>query len=132
MRLAVIGTLMSGWLCAGCSSPVPSAQPSNQPGPSAPSFVNRVWSVQSSNAVAPGQLYVFLSDGTMLIASSNGRPALGSWKQQGETFTMVEEGIAYPVEILELTQERFRIRMRNPGEPVEMTLVPATASAAPK
>ena len=103
-----------------------------QPQPAAPSFVNRVWSVQSSNAVAPGQLYVFLSDGTLLIASSNGRPALGSWKQQDGTFTMVEEGITYPVEILELTQDRFRIRMRNPGEPVEMTLVPATASAAPK
>jgi hypothetical protein len=44
----------------------------------------------------------------------------------------VEEGIAYAVEILELTQERFIIRMRNPGEPVEMTLIPATASAAPK
>jgi hypothetical protein len=36
---------------------------------------------------------------------------------------MLEEGIAYAVEILELTQDRFRIRMRNPGEPVEMTLV---------
>jgi hypothetical protein len=123
---------MAGWLFAGCSSPVPSEQISNQPSPSAPSFVNRVWSVQSSNAVAPGQLYVFLSDGTLLIASSNGRPALGSWKQQDRTFTMVEEGIAYAVEILELTQERFIIRMRNPGEPVEMTLIPATASAAPK
>jgi hypothetical protein len=37
---------------------------------------------------------------------------------------MVEEGIAYAVKILELTQDRFRIRMRNPGEPVQLTLVP--------
>jgi len=131
-RSTVIFALLAGWLFAGCSSPVRSEQASVQPQPAAPSFVNRVWSVQSSNAVAPGQLYVFLSDGTLLIASSNGRPALGSWKQQDGTFTMVEEGITYPVEILELTQDRFRIRMRNPGEPVEMTLVPATASAAPK
>jgi hypothetical protein len=122
---AVIFALIAGWLFAGCSSSIPSEQTSVQPGPAAPSFVNRVWSVQSSNAVAPGQLYVFLSDGTLVIASPNARPALGSWKQQDRSFTMVEEGITYPVEILELTQDRFRIRMRNPGEPVEMTLVPA-------
>ena len=40
---------------------------------------------------------------------------------------MVEEGITYAVEILELTRDRFSIRMRNPGEPVEMTLEPAAA-----
>ena len=115
---------------AGCSTPAPSAETSTPP--PAPSFINKVWSVQSSNAVAAGQLYVFLSEGTLVIASRNGRPAFGSWRQQDRTFTMVEEGIAYEVEILELTEGRFRIRMKNPGEPVEMTLVPATAGAAPK
>jgi hypothetical protein len=116
---------MVGWLFAGCASPVPSEQTSTQPPRAAPSFVNRVWSVQSSNAVAQGQLYVFLSEGTLVIASPNGTPALGWWKQEDQTFTMVEEGISYAVEILELTEDRFRIRMKNPGEPVEMTLVPA-------
>jgi hypothetical protein len=81
--------------------------------------------VEASNGVARGQLYVFLSEGTLVIASSSGTPALGSWKQEGGLFRMVEEGIAYPVEILELTQDRFRIRMKNPGEPVEMTLANA-------
>ena len=78
-----------------------------------------------SNGVAPGQLYVFLSEGTLVIASPNGKPALGRWKQEGRSFTMIEEGIGYPVEILELTHDRLRIRMKNPGEPVEMTLVNA-------
>jgi hypothetical protein len=91
----------------------------------APSFVNKVWSVEASNAVAKGQLYVFLSEGTLVIASSSGTPALGSWKREGDSFTMLEEGIRYPVEILELTHDRFRIRMKNPGEPVELTLVSA-------
>jgi hypothetical protein len=122
---AVVVALMASSLFAGCSSPVPSEQTSTQPRRAAPGFVNRVWSVQSSNAVAAGQLYVFLSEGTLVIASPNGTPALGRWTQQDQAFTMIEEGIAYPVEILELTQDRFRIRMRNPGEPVEMTLVPA-------
>jgi len=121
---SVIFALMVG-LFAGCSSPVPSEQTTIQPRASAPSFVNRVWKVQSSNAVAPGQLYVFLAEGTLVIASQTGTPAVGKWTQQDQTFTMIEEGIAYAVEILELTQDRFRIRMRNPGEPVEMTLVPA-------
>lgn len=124
--------LIAGWVIAGCSSPVPSERASTQLLDAAPSFINKVWSVQSSNMVATGQLYVFLSEGTLVIASPNGRPALGSWKQQNGTFTMVEEGIAYPVEILELTESRFKIRMRNPGEPVEMTLVPATWNAAPR
>ena len=122
---SVIFSLMVGWLFAGCSSPAPSEQTSIQAPPSAPSFVNKVWKVESSNAVAPGQLYVFLSEGTLVIASQTGTPALGKWTQQGQTFTMVEESISYAVEILELTQDRFRIRLRNPGEPVEMTLVPA-------
>ena len=91
-------------LFAACSSPAPSKQTSTQPAPAAPSFVNIVWRVESSNAVGVGQLYVFLSEGTLVIASTSGHPALGSWKQQDRTFTMVEEGIAYPVEILELTE----------------------------
>ena len=124
-RSAVACLLMMGWLVAGCSAPAPSEQASAQPRGTAPTFVNRVWSVQSSNAVAPGQLYVFLSEGTLVIASPTGTPALGRWKQEGQTFTMIEEGIPYAVEILELTEARFSIRMRNPGEPVEMTLVPA-------
>ena len=110
-------------LLAGCSEPVPSNRSGTHTSRAVPSFVNRVWSVQSSNTVAPGQLYVFLSEGTLVIASPNGKPALGSWKQQSGTFTMVEEGLEYPVEILELRQDRFRIRMKNPGEAVEMTLV---------
>jgi hypothetical protein len=120
-------TLLALLLVAGCSSPAPSEETSTQPSPAASSFINRVWSVQSSNAVAAGQLYVFLSEGPLVIASPHGKPALGSWKQHDRTFTMVEEGIAYEVEILELSENLFRIRMRNPGEPVEMTLVPAAA-----
>ena len=124
-RSALVIALIAGWLIAACSPPAPSEQTPTETPSTAKSFVNRVWRVQSSNTIAPGQLYVFLSEGTLVIASPNGTPALGSWKQQDQTFTMVEEGITYPVEILELTQDRFRIRMRNPGEPVEMTLEPA-------
>ena len=122
MSRAYVGAMTACALLIGCSQP-PSDQRATQTPAAAPSFVNRVWSLQSSSTVTPGQLYVFLSGGTLVITSPNGKPALGSWKQEGGAFTMVEEGIAYPVEILELTQDRFKIRVTNPGEPVEMALV---------
>jgi hypothetical protein len=40
---------------------------------------------------------------------------------------MIEEGIPYPTDILELTADRFRIRSHNPGEPVEIGMVLAGA-----
>jgi hypothetical protein len=74
--------------------------------------------------VAPGTLYVFLSEGTLLITSPNSKPALGTWKYEGGALTMVEEGIPYKVDILRLSKDEFRIRSNNPGQPVEITLVP--------
>lgn len=88
-------------------------------------FVNRVWTVRASNAVAPGQLYALLSDGTLVVASSTGTPSLGKWTYADGVFTMVEDGIAYRTDILALSRDELRLRSHNPGEPVELTLVPA-------
>jgi hypothetical protein len=88
------------------------------------SFVDKVWKVRESSGVAPGTLYVFLSEGTLVITAPNSKPALGTWKYQGGALTMVEEGIPYKVDILKLNEDEFRIRSNNPGEPVEITLVP--------
>lgn len=38
---------------------------------------------------------------------------------------MVEEGIHYKVDVLKFSKDEFRISSNNPGEPVEITLVPA-------
>jgi hypothetical protein len=94
---------------------------------SAGAFVNRVWRVESSSSVARGTIYVFLSEGTLLVTSSNNKPLLGTWKYDNGDFTMVEEGIPYRVEVLHLSRKQFKIRSHNPGEPVEITLVPAQA-----
>ncbi|WP_162159753.1 hypothetical protein [Cystobacter fuscus] len=111
-------------LGAGCATP--RGTPPTAPAPTAPaSFINRVWKVDTSPTIQKGQLYVFLSEGTLVVAATNGTPSLGTWRYQKGALTMVEESIAYPVDILELTADTFRIRVRNPGEPVEMTLVPA-------
>jgi len=80
---------------------------------SAVSFVNTVWRVSNSSSVAPGTLYVFLSEGTLVITSPNNKPALGWWKYEGGALTMVEEGISYKVDILKLGKDEFRIRSNN-------------------
>jgi len=108
-------------ILSACSRP-PAAAP---PPAERPGFVNRVWRVERSTAVSPGTLYVFLSDGTLVVASPNGKPSLGTWKREVGKLTMVEEGITYAVDILRLDAGRFAIRSHNPGEPVDIEMVPA-------
>lgn len=88
-------------------------------------FVDRVWRIVGPAEAEHGALRVFLSEGTLVSASSNSRPALGSWTRMGEAMTITEEGIDYPVEILHLSDCEFHIRIDGPGDPVEIELVPA-------
>lgn len=95
------------------------------PGQEPAGFVNRVWRVTASSAVAPGTLYVFMAESTLVIDGPGGTPAVGTWRRDGDGLVMVEEGIAYPTDILELTAVVFRIRSHNPGQPVDITMAPA-------
>ena len=70
-------------------------------------------------------MYAFLSDGTLVVASPQGKPSLGTWKYENGKLTMVEEGIPYDVDVLKLEADRFAIRSHNPGEPVDIEMVPA-------
>ncbi|MGH7798883.1 MAG: hypothetical protein ACREQ2_28795 [Candidatus Binatia bacterium] len=117
-------------LLAGCSRE--GDAPQKDSGSAAASFVNKVWQVSSSSGVAAGTLYVFLSEGTLLITSPNSKPALGTWKYGGGALTLVEEGIAYKTDILRLTASEFQIRSNNRGQPVETTLVPAESHPVSK
>lgn len=120
-------------LLACSPAPMPSASGSAPPSPSPkpagtiaqPAFVDRDWRVESSSAVAPGTTYRFGADGTLRIESPGSPPAQGRWTYDGGRLVMVEEGIAYPADILALDAERFSIRSYNPGEPVEITMVAA-------
>lgn len=94
-----------------------------------PSFVNRVWRVEDSAGMSPGQLVVFLSDGTLVFASPFGTPAFGTWSLDGESLTMVEEGVPYEVEIRSLSEGGFEIRSHNPGGFVDIRFVSATRAA---
>ena len=116
-------------LLAACSeAPAPAAATSTAPAAplEAPAgFINKVWQVKASSTVAPGTLYAFLSEGTLVITSPGSKPLLGNWKHEGGQFTMIEEGQPYRTEVLKLTAEELQLRSHNPGTPVEITLVPA-------
>jgi hypothetical protein len=113
------------------AQPLPDAVPA-----SVPAFVNKVWRVTESKQVSPGDLRIFLSDGTLVMASDNAKPALGRWSDAAGRLTITEDGIDYPTDILDSTADTLRIRMLSPGEPVEMRLtraqggVPVTPPAA--
>jgi len=119
-------------LVSACADRTGSAERRQTEAVASPSFVNKVWRVSESSAVAPGTLYVFLSEGTLLITSDHSKPALGTWTQDGGGLTMVEESIAYTVDILNLSAGEFRIRSHNPGGAVEIRMVPAAAVPLPQ
>lgn len=93
-------------------------------------FVNRVWRVAESPQVQKGSLRVFLSDGTLVMADPHAEPALGTWAMDDGELTIMEEGLTYPVEIVELSEQMFRIRIRGPGEPVDIRFEPATKGSS--
>ena len=133
-RLQVIALALSaGLVSAACSGGggTDERRPAEVSG-ATPSFVNRVWRVSESSGVAPGTLYVFLSEGTLLVTSPNSKPALGSWKYEGGALVMVEESIPYKTDIVGLSAGEFRLRSHNPGGSVEITLVPAEVAPPPR
>lgn len=132
--------LAAGLVLAACSKPappttpasdMPSAVPAAGSGESAahqpvPDFANRIWKVAKGSAGDPGTFYVFLSDGSMLITSPHGTPALGSWHYSGEVLTLVEEGLPHQATVLQATPDTLAIRIAGAGQPVAMTFVPGT------
>lgn len=125
--IAIVAALVA---VVACSKPdVPKVSPG--PAQSKISFVNTVWAVAQSKQVELGSLRVFLSDGTLVMTSPNAQPAFGSWHQNGDRLTITEEGLDYDVDVLELTHDAFRIRMHNPGVPVEILFKLATAENIP-
>lgn len=129
-------SLAAGLLAVACSRPAPSAGVSREapreaeappPAAATPAFADKVWKVGPSSGGEPGAFYVFLSDGTLLIASSHGTPSLGRWHAAGDTVTLVEEGIAHPAAVLRQSPDELAIRFAGRGEPLEITFVRGVA-----
>ncbi len=133
VHLGLLLVLAGSVLLGGCSSDTSDATRAGlQEDQPAVSFVNKVWQVSTSNSVAAGQLYVFLSEGTLVIASPHGTPSFGTWTYGGGRLTITEEGRAYETDILTLSANEFGIRMSNPGEAVEITFAPAEQPLLPE
>ncbi|MGH9379301.1 MAG: hypothetical protein ACRD2Z_01610 [Thermoanaerobaculia bacterium] len=134
----IVTVLAVSILCCG-SPPVrsspglsPSGNAQDQTGAADPTgFVDRVWRVAESPQVQTGSLRVFLSDGTLVMADPHAEPAFGTWAMDAGKLTITEESLTYPVEILELSEQVFRIRIRGPGEPVDIRFEPATKPTDP-
>ena len=110
----------------GCAKAAPlPEQRSAAPTEARTTFVNRVWRVSQSSSVAPGQLYTFLSEGTLVIASPTGTPSLGTWRDDGGKLTIVEDSRPYNVKVLGLSETEFRIQINGPGDPVIIRFEPA-------
>ncbi|MQA92594.1 MAG: hypothetical protein GEU90_20620 [Gemmatimonas sp.] len=75
--------------------------------------------------------FPFLSDGTLVMASSTGSPALGNWSYSEGRLTIDEEGLTYNVDVLELTPDTFRIRIHSPGDPVVIRFALAESPPLP-
>ena len=80
---ALVIALAAALVSACGERPAPAAN-STTGSKAPPGFVNKVWAVRESPGVAPGTLYVFLSEGTLVITSPNSRPALGKWTYRPE------------------------------------------------
>ena len=123
--------LVAATIAAGVTG---AAQAPTKPRPAmtaakASSFVNRVWVVVASSGVAPGTLYVFLSDGALVISSKGNPPGVGRWSGSAAGLVMTEEGRDYKADVVELTVDRFRLRVHNPGELTDITFAPAAQRA---
>ena len=138
MRALALATILAVAIpLPGCSAP--DATPGSETGSAEAeesvatpgTFVDRVWVVAESEQIAPGGLRVFLSEGTLVMASPHATAAFGSWSYVDGQLTIVEEGQEYDVDILELTRDTFRIRMHSPGEPVEIRFSAADVASCP-
>ena len=128
IRACFVAALVAA--CAACAPP-PAATEAPEPDASPPAqttdprtrFVDIDWRVVSSSAVAVGTRYRFGSDGSLHIDAEGSTPGLGRWTFEGGKLVMIEEGIAYPTDILRLDAGHFTIRSHNPGTPVDIAMV---------
>jgi len=125
MSLVAIAVIGCAPKPAGEAQAPPSATSAAPAATVNPTFVNRVWQVDQSAQIPAGPLYTFFSDGVLVITSPGNKPLVGAWARTDSGLTMTEDGITRPVDVVELTAERFHVRIHGGGEPVEIEFVPA-------
>jgi len=117
-------------------TPLPSAKPAVETTTAtpvaqgtAPAFADTPWKVTDSAGGQAGTIYTFAKDGSLVIDAPGGTPSTGSWSYAKGKLTMVEDGVAYPTDIVSLDGGHFVIRSHNPGGTVEIAMVAAPAGS---
>jgi len=137
-RAATVGTVVLGALFAGCTPSQDTTQRSttiNPPtppiaatDPAATPLVNTVWRVTSGNR-APGTLFVFLSNGTLVMTSCVEVYRLATWRAETtDRLTIVEDTpVQYTADIQALSQSSLSLQLNLRTETVVLTLEAAQA-----
>ncbi len=123
LRTGSMALLLGMAACSG-ETDTPDASSTAQASNVRPGFINTVWEVSLSTGVAPGMLYAFLSDGTLVMTSPSTRAAFGAWTYRDGVLTMIEGSQAYKTDILTLSHEELRLKSHNPGGSVEILVAP--------
>jgi len=91
------------------------------------SFTNRVWTVVESPG-GPGDLYIFLSNGTFIRAYEDGGPDTGKWSWDGKQLTVIWSTLPYTADIDSLTDSYFKLTFHLVSRSFDVALVPAAPS----
>lgn len=113
-------------LLVACSRNETERSPAREPASDA-GFVDRVWTVVESPG-GPGELYVFLSDGTFIKAAKDAVPDVGRWSWDGRQLTIVETALPYTADIDSLSGSYFGITIHFMNRAYRVGLAPAGAS----
>jgi hypothetical protein len=122
-------------VAAGCSpsTPAPNASaPASSVQPLAPTnvtdrLVNKAWRITSPSDRAPGSFYIFLANGTLVMASCVETYRLAAWRADGPSRLMITEdpGVQYPAEMSEVGERQASLRLILKSEQVDLTLAQA-------
>ena len=134
LSLAVF-VLFALWGIASCSQRSGSTdQPARTDAAPAPSttesrLTNKVWLLTAPAGRAPGSLYVFLADGTLMMTSCVETYRLATWQLQGDDRLLVTEDptTSYVVRVIDLGERDLRLRLELIGENVDLELRTADA-----
>jgi hypothetical protein len=91
-------------------------------------LANTVWRVTSGNR-APGTLFIFLSNGTLMMTSCVEVYRLARWRAETmDRLTIVEDvTVQYTADIQALSEDRLSLRLNLRSEQVDLTLEAAQA-----
>jgi hypothetical protein len=135
LRSAVFALFALGAL-ASCSQRQGPIDSPAQTGTAAPSpsttesrLTGKVWLVTAPAGRAPGSLYIFLTDGTLMMASCAETYRLATWQLQGDDRLLVTEDptTSYIVRVVDLGGRDLRLRLELVGENVDLELRAADA-----